>query len=334
MRHALSTQNTRSSDDHAALRVWLNRRYAAFVLNGAPTLAPIARRLPARLGCTPEADERWSHVQVLGLPALFAEAMGQGITERQLGLATEAHFLALLNTCGQTRLASGRLEPHSAEAEVLSALSAARDRAFAQLADAGTRRWLRFGAADVEVARAVATERRALAGPRVLTRRYRECAEGKQAAAMPATLALAVASGADGEVITAIRDAARQLALGFQFRDDVVDWPEDHARGASWAVRLCADAGARTRVDEAEEALRSSGVLVDLLGSSRAAFMKCASAARSIGARSLVGFANEQASFSARLASGEARRFGGAVLWERRRRQAVLARRSSGGRAA
>jgi len=308
-------------------RAWLAYRYSAFVRDLRPALQPVARDLHRRLGCLPEADERFSHPGLMALPSLVGAALGGAARPAAVGWATEAHAFGLLVARGHARIDDGQIDPFGPEAMVIAALRRARDDAFSRVAGSVTRRWLNYRSAENQAAQAASAERRALGGERVSLLRYREIAAGKQAVYLPATLAMAAEAGARGETLSCIRDAIQQLTLGFQFRDDAIDWAEDHARCGAWPLRLWAGAAELHDVDAARAFLRASGVLVEMHGLSRRAFQKCADHAAWLGASELASFAGDQAAVSAHLAAEEARRHGAASRWERARRARVLAGR-------
>ena len=318
--HTAAAPLTPSSNDR---RAWLDYRYSAFIRTLRPALQDPARELPRELGCVPEADERFRHVEMLSLPSLLLPALSAARPGAS-GWATEAHFFGLLVARGHARIDAGKLDPFDPQAMVIAALRRARDDAFSRVAGSVTRRWLNFRSAENQAALSATSERRALKSGRLSLSRYHEIASGKQSVYLPGALALAVESGARSDLVGGIRDAIQQLALGFQFRDDAIDWAEDLAEGSAWPVRLWAGDSEFWTPEAATAFLRASGVLVEMHGLSRRAFQKSADLASWIGAPELARFAGDQADLAASLASGEARRHGAATRWERQRRAAII----------
>jgi hypothetical protein len=68
---------------------------------------------------------------------------------------------------------------------------------------------------------------------------YRRISLGKQAVGFPASVSLAIASGAAPPLVEQIKRVLIGASLGLQFEDDAGDWEDDWRRGGgAWAVSL------------------------------------------------------------------------------------------------
>jgi hypothetical protein len=185
-----------------------------------------------------------------------------------------------------------------------------------------------FAWATEELRRAVVHEREVLEGRRAPSwALYREVSSKKQALAFPASV-VAARAGWTGEDEQLVYDVVEGVALGLQYRDDVVDWMADHERGASWAVAL----SARSRAEDVTtlaEVLHDRRILVRMLEMSRDELMRASVAAAALGATQVARWAAGQAELTDYLARDERSDPGATVRWEQRRRSAKAKRQET-----
>jgi hypothetical protein len=186
-----------------------------------------------------------------------------------------------------------------------------------------------FASATEQLRRAVVHEREVLEGRRAPSwALYREVSSKKQALSFPASVVAARAAGWTAEDEQLVHDVVEGVALGLQYRDDVVDWMEDHERGASWAVAL----SARSRAEDVTtlaEVLHDRRILVRMLEMSRDEFMRASGAAAALGATQVARWAAGQAELTDYLARDERSDPGATVRWELRRRSTKTKRQDA-----
>lgn len=305
--------------------------FDGFVAKLPRKLKAPARDLPRRLGLTSVKNTPWSAVfsnpAVLGLPSLVLANGRCPCSPATLHAAARAHLMATIGAIGITRIDAGQVSVTSVTAELVSQVQRLRNAALNHL-DQGdapvTWNW-----AQRQVWGASLGERTVFRGNEPATwESYRAIALMKQGLALPAILAAAKAEGWSSEVQQLAGEAIRGVMLGLQYRNDVLNWCEDHVRKASWAVALLPPETAEIPV---ERRLAAHGVLVKMLELSRDAFERANVAAAALEAGHLAHWTAQQASLTGGLARMEAHCPGAAVSWSQKRRayserqQSVLA---------
>jgi hypothetical protein len=313
--------STHPTPVHAAI----DQTYARFVSRLPEHLATVASDLPHRLGLTPNAGTPWSRVfnnpAVLGFPMLLLAETGRVAPDVQK-LAGAAHLFAIIGAFGMDRIDDGQIVVGVAERAIIERVQRARDEALAPLLARGDEGSFDYARGERLTAESVDDERAVASGREPATlERYLDVSWKKQGLAFPASLAAADAAGFSAEDRRLVEAVVEGAALGLQYRDDVVDWEDDHARGFAWAPALLAEAPAEAApVEAVRDRLHAEGVLGRMLEMSRAAFASAADAARALGAESLALWALGQAEITADLADREATTPGFAVAWERERK--------------
>lgn len=305
-----------------ACHALIDAAYSKFLASLPSHLLRLARNLPAHLQLSPIADVPWSmvfnNIAVLGFPALLFGETSRAVDPELTRCALRAHMFAMIAAFAEDRITDGQIDAGRELVELIEAIAAERDGALAQLAARG-------GVAEVdydearELTESAAADEQAMFGDAIPARvdHYREVSRGKQALAFPASLAAARAAGFDAEDLRRVEALLLGCTLGLQYRDDVVDWLDDHRGRGAWAVLLL-DTPAGT-LDALERQLDEQRVLVDMLEMSRDEFASAARAARELGASSLARWAAGQAAITHELAVREADEPGHALAWERDR---------------
>jgi hypothetical protein len=150
---------------------------------------------------------------------------------------------------------------------------------------------------------------------------YAKLSLAKQAAAFPASVALAKAAGWGGRRENAVRHVLRGIVLGLQFQDDVVDWEEDWRKGGAWAVCLGGGLGTRAGavrdgkpdLTMARRQVHRSGVLAMMIELARWRYREARRLADFLGADGLSDWARAQERAAAELAEREGDSAGYAV---------------------
>ncbi|MFT3767952.1 MAG: hypothetical protein QM820_21080 [Minicystis sp.] len=312
---------THATPVHAAI----DRTYARFVSRLPQHLATIAADLPHRLGLTPNAGTPWSRVfnnpAVLGFPMLLLGATGR-VSPELRDRAGAAHLYAIIGAFGMDRIDDGQIVVGAGERAIIDRVRHARDEALSPLLAQAPEVTFDYAEGERLTAESVKEERRAAAGHDPITMDwYLSVSWKKQGLAFPASLAAAAAAGFSPEDQRRVEAVVAGAALGLQYRDDVVDWMDDHAQGFAWAPSLLAQPPSGPATAEAlQERLHAEGILVRLLEMSSAAFTEAAEAATALGAEALATWARGQAEITAGLAEREAATPGFAVAWERDRK--------------
>jgi hypothetical protein len=306
-----------STPVHAAI----DRIHDRFVADLPDDLAAIARDLPHRLGLTPHAGTPWSRVfnnpAVLGFPMLLLA----GVSGELRDSAAAAHLLAIIGAFGMDRIDDGQVVVGLRERALIERIRRARDAALAPLLARVPAFTADYAWGERVTAESVADERATAEGRAPATlERYLAVSWKKQGLAFPASLAAAAAAGLSPAALRRVEAVVAGAALGLQYRDDVVDWLDDHAQGFAWAPALFVQRSAELDTDSLAAQLHARGGLVHLLEMSRDAFASAADAATALGAEALAGWAREQAELTADLARREATAPGFAVAWERERK--------------
>lgn len=300
----------------------IDRIYDRFVAELPDDLAAVAHDLPHRLGLTPHPSTPWSRIfnnpAVLGFPMLLLPAR---VPVDVRDSAAAAHLLAIIGAFGMDRIDDGQIVVGLRERALIERIRRARDAALAPLLARAPSCAADYAWGERVTAESVADER-ATAGGRVpaTLERYLAVSYKKQGLAFPASLAAAAAAGLSLDAQRQIAAVVAGAALGLQYRDDVVDWLDDHAQGFAWAPALCVPHYSELAVDTLAAELHARGGLVRLLAMSRDAFASATDAATALGADALAGWAREQAELTADLARREATSPGFAVAWERDRK--------------
>jgi hypothetical protein len=301
----------------------IDSAYDRLVATLPPRLATIARDLPYRFGLTPNPGTPWSrvfnNVAVLGFPALLLSSPRVSKEIRQR--AIEAHLFAIIAAFGQDRIDDGQIKVGAAECALIDIVRNARDRALAPLLAKAPEMKMTFAWGQEVTNESVEDERAVFMGQTQATLDlYRAVSWKKQGLAFPATMVAVAAAGFGAEEIRQVEVLVTGAALGLQYRDDVVDWMDDFALGASWAVEMLQDAAEVTSIEELEQRLHRERTLVSFLEMSRQAFFEAGVAAEALGATQLASWAYGQAEVTAGLAEKELVQPGYAVQWERTRR--------------
>lgn len=303
---------------------WVDELYRAFCQTLPGMLHAEAQGLPRTLGLAPRRDVPWSavfsHSITLAAPAMLAEAMPsvRGTTVQD---ALLAHMLAVIDAFGTDRLADGQVRATWQLETLLAHVRRARDAAMERLRAAapGPGPEPSFAAADEVVARAIDAEHHLLrSGEPVDVVRYRALSRDKQRLGVPASLGLAAAAGWDERRRRALDRMLESIWLGLQFHDDVMDWEDDWARGAAWAVALArglrrggdlppgeAAPGGAADLAAARRLVMASGVLARMLELARREFAVARRLAAVLGARRLEGWASAREAQMAELARAE-----------------------------
>ena len=303
----------------------IDRIYDRFTDELPAGLAAIARDLPHRLGLTPNAGTPWSRVfnnpAVLGFPMLLLAASGR-VPREIRDRAGAAHLFAIIGAFGMDRIDDGQIVVGPGERAIIDRVRRARDAALAPLLAGTAAGAFDFAEGERLTAASVEEERATAAGrERATMERYIAISWKKQGLAFPASLAAAAAAGFSAEEQRHVEAVVAGAALGLQYRDDVVDWVDDHAQGFAWAAALlAAPPEGPASVEALEAQLHVEGGLVRLLEMSSAAFRSAAASASALGAEVLATWAGEQADLTAGLARSEAATPGFAVRWERERK--------------
>lgn len=301
----------------------IDSAYERLVVTLPARLASIARDLPYRFGLTPNPGTPWSRVfnnaAVLGFPALLLSA--QRVSKEIRQRAIEAHLFAIIAAFGQDRIDDGQITVGAAEYALIDIVRKARDRALAPLLAQAPEMKMTFAWGEAVTNESVEEERAVFTGQTPATLDlYREVSWKKQGLAFPATMVAVAAAGFDAEEKKHVEALVTGAALGLQYRDDVVDWMDDFALGASWPVEMMQDAVESVSIQEVEQRLHAERTLVGLLEMSRQAFHEAALAAEALGATALASWAHGQAEVTDGLAEKELAQPGYAVQWERTRR--------------
>lgn len=303
----------------------IDHAFARFVADLPRDLQLVGEQLPHRLGLATAADTPWSAVfnnpVVLAMPQLLAAGTRLQLPAAVLAAATEAHLFAIISAFGLDRIDDGQVLADPRLVAVIAHIRRARDLAFLRVlarASAGTPDYVW---AEAVTRAANEREQHVLRhDPRCTLTTYLEVAAQKQGLAYPAALAAAAAAGWSPEDRAHVEAMITGAALGLQYRDDVVDWIDDHQRGGAWAVHLLATRGGPIArdlpQDELGERLHRAGVLPDLLHRASEAFARAAAAARALAIPDLAAWAQEQADLTTILAANEACNPGHAVAWE------------------
>lgn len=286
-------------------------------------LAVIARDLPYRFGLTPNPGTPWSRVfnnaAVLGFPALLLSTKKVSKEIRQR--AIEAHLFAIIAAFGQDRIDDGQITVGAGEVALIEIIRKARDRALAPLLAQAPEMNMTFVWGEKVTTQSVEDERTVFTGQMKATLDlYRQVSWKKQGLAFPATMVAVAAAGFDAEEKKLVETLVTGAALGLQYRDDVVDWRDDFALGASWPVEMLQDAVEAESIEAVEQRLHVERMLVGLLEMSYQAFHDAALAAEALGAQALAMWAHGQAEVTAGLAEKELTQPGYAVAWERTRK--------------
>ncbi len=306
--------------------------YDRFVNGLDPALARLARRLPQRCGLSPLDEVPWSsvfnNIAVLGFPALLFGETTRTVEAETLRNALRGHMFAMIGAFAEDRIADGQIDADAKLLALIDALASERDDALTELVHRGAALECEFEAARRAADTAAVDEQAIFDGEAEGDlARYIEISRAKQSLAFPATLAGASAAGFDADEIECVRELLFGCTLGLQYRDDVVDWLDDHRSGGAWALVLLEGSldGSHSD-DELAQRLHAEGVLVALLERSRDEFARAAQAARRLGATSLAQWAAGQVAITSELAQREAAEPGHALVWERAR----VARRTAG----
>jgi hypothetical protein len=308
---------------HTSVHEAIDSAYERFVATLPDRLTTMARDLPYRLGLTPNPGTPWSRVfnnpAVLGFPALLLNA--QQVTHEIRQRAIEAHLLGLIAAFGMDRINDGQIKVSAAEIALIDRIRRGRDRALAPLLASNPAAMCTFAWGEQVTAESVEDERAVFVGKESATpERYRVVSWKKQGLAFPASIAATKAAGWSTEKQKHVETLVTGAALGLQYRDDVVDWMDDFAVGASWPVALLKQPPAESTIETIEKQLDVEGCLVHLLEMSSDAFHQAGLAAEALGAAALATWAYSQAEQTAALAEREAVSPGYAVRWERARR--------------
>lgn len=200
----------------------------------------MALDLPYLLGLSPAPGRRWcdvfTNVVTLEAPRLIADAL-VGVRPDQLRTAVLAHGLAVIEAFGQDRIADRQVKPTPELTALLTEFRRGRNQLLAELWPESVALAAR---ADTESSEAIREEHALLSRIAAVTfGEYRRISLGKQAVGFPASIALAVATGASPGQIEQLKRLLTGVWLGLQFEDDAGDWEDDWRRGGgAWAVSL------------------------------------------------------------------------------------------------
>jgi hypothetical protein len=310
----------------ASIASTLDELYASFLQTLPPTESALARALPhtLRLARTPEAP--WSHafreLVVPGLPLFLAEGLSGAFTSSVREAAT-AHLLGVVAALIVRRVQEGAVTPSPELDGLLAALRRARDAALERVeAKLPPSAQTDYTLAEQEAAAALAEERELLRQRTpVSVERYERLQLRTQAAMFPAPLALAAVAGCSEARKRVIHQALHGLSLCFEVSGAALDWEENEARGAAWAVNLMrhhVGGALPSHPAEVRRLVQGCGVLVRLLERAREHFAEVKRAAGWVGARHLERWAAEEERSANMLARTEARSPGHAVQWKAR----------------
>lgn len=214
--------------------------YAGYV-NALPAkMRGLALDLPHVLGLAPRTGLRWSdvfnHAVTLEAPRLLVESLPAARPE-QVRAAVLAHALGIIEAFGTDRVEDRQVTPTPELLALFEELRQGRNRLLAELTRDGV---AMARAADRETVESIREERALLKRIAAVTfSEYRRLSLGKQAVGFPASLSLAIASGASPGAVEQIKRMLQGVWLGLQFEDDVADWEDDwRSGGGAWAVSL------------------------------------------------------------------------------------------------
>jgi len=301
----------------------IDRLYDRFVVALSPELASQARDLPRSLSLTPHSNVPWSVVfnnpAVLGMPLMLLGEAERAVSAHEVETAATAHLLGIVGAFCVDRIDDGQITADARTLELLAEVHRARDGALAELRR-GNEHPMTFTWAAEQTQLSVVHEREVFDGHRTPSWTcYCNVSLEKQGLAFPASVVAARAAGWTAEDEQAVYDVVAGAALGLQYRDDVVDWIEDHERGASWAVML-STGGRDEDVATLTRVLHEQRILVRMLEMSRDEFMRASVAAAALGATQVARWAAGQAELTDQLARQEQCDMGAAVRWELQRR--------------
>ncbi|MFO7565975.1 MAG: hypothetical protein R6X02_25250 [Enhygromyxa sp.] len=267
-------------------RALIDQSYAEFVAEVPEELRAAARELPHLLGLSSRAELSWSDADiepvVLSLPTLLLTRRRRPIAAKLRESAQRAHLFALISALIQAGLDEGSLTIDARMDGLLLAVERQRHRALAELRLLGADRNSSFMTAERETRGAAATEREIFAGrSEAELPSYVAICCAKQSLAFPATMAAAVASGAEVDELAHVHDVILGVTLGVAARSEVIGRSERERAGRSWVAAL-----SRTR--ERSEAVG------ELLGVASEAFEHAAAAAEALGSDELAHWARQQ----------------------------------------
>lgn len=309
----------------------LDEIYESFLHSLPASESAPARSLAHALRLAPSPDAPWSRVlreaAMPGLPLFLAEGL-PGAFSSTVRDAARAHLLGFIAALASRRLHDGTVTASPELAAVLEALRRARDEALGRVGASLPPGPLTDAALAEQDAAAAQAEARELLGRRapVSLEAYERLMLRAHATAFPAPLALAAVAGCNEARKRVLHQAVKGLAMSLQARGDALNWEEDEARGASWAVCLM-----RGRVGgslpshpaELRRLVQGSGVVVRLLERTREHFAELKRAAVWIGSRDLEKWAEAEERSANMLARTEARSPGHAVQWKAQHLAAV-----------
>jgi hypothetical protein len=214
--------------------------YAGYA-HALPTeVRKLALELPHALGLAPRPGFKWtevfSHTITLEAPRLLVEGL-PGARPEQIRTAVLAHALSVIEAFGMDRVEDRQITPTPELLGVLEELRRGRNQLLSELTPDGV---ALARAADRETAEAIREEHSLLKRIAAVTfGEYRRISLGKQAVGFPASLSLAMATGAPPAVVEQIKRMLSGASLALQFEDDAGDWEDDWRRGGgAWAVSL------------------------------------------------------------------------------------------------
>lgn len=214
--------------------------YAGYANTVPARYRGLAQDLPHVLGLAPRPGLTWtqvfSHTITLEAPRLMVEGLPRARPEN-VRTAVLAHALSVIEAFGIDRVEDRQVTATPELLGLLEELRRGRDQLLAELTPDGV---ALARAADRETAEAIREEHALLKRIAAATfGEYRRISLGKQAVGFPASLSLAVASGAPAGSVEQIKRMLMGASLGLQFEDDAGDWEDDWRRGGgAWAVSL------------------------------------------------------------------------------------------------
>jgi hypothetical protein len=280
-----------------------------------------AHSLALSLGLVPAAGIPWSsvfqHEVTLGAPGLVAAAM-PNVPPAAVRSALLAHMLAIIEAFATDRIEDRQVLETAALRRLLGQIRATRDRSIEELSGIGASP---YPEAEQRALAAIGAERLLLRDGTALSFRDYTCLSlAKQAAAFPASLALAEAAGWKDRRRQALRRSLEGIVLGLQFHDDVIDWEDDWQQGRAWTVSLSRGLQARASApdrDSSVHAIRGlvyqAGALARMLDLARRSYRQAARLATVLGAERLGAWAREQECCTGELAKRETESAGYAV---------------------
>jgi len=308
------------------LRDELDSLYLAFCETLPGELRTLGRQLPFRLKLAPRPEMPWSqvlaHEVTFAAPAVFAQAI-PGLHPRLVRDAFLAHALAVVEAFGTDRVQDAQVPSSSELLLVLAHLRSARDRAMSQLSvlGSGSDPELDYARAGADVLMSIGREKELMtAGRPTDFVTYEEIVLGKTRVGIPASLALAAVAGVDAKRRSAIRETLRDIWLGMQYQDDVIDWEDDLRRDSSCVVLLAR--GARLSVplrdrpterDPIRKMIFESRILEEMLTRACRHFRSARMRARALGCRDLAEWARAKEHHARTVAAKEASSPGYAV---------------------